>query len=65
MIYHVVFFDRRTEETWIAGVYAPDEDQARQIGAILLSRKYAYVVAPDKCRVIPVPGLTSPEMTTT
>ncbi len=65
MIYRVVFYNRSTSATWSTGVYAPTREQARQIGAILLSRSYNYNVPVEKCEVIDIPSITSDEMTTT
>lgn len=65
MIYRVVFYDRSTRETWAVGVYANNDDQAKQIGAILISRAHGYQVSPEQLKVIQIPSLTSDQMTTT
>lgn len=65
MIYRVVFYNRSLNVTWSAGVYATDSDQARAIGAILISRSNNYQVRPEQCHVIDIPGLSSDVMTTT
>lgn len=65
MIYRVVFYNRSLSATWSTGVYAGSKDQAREIGAILLSRTYNYNIPVEKCEVIDISAITSDELTTT
>jgi hypothetical protein len=65
MIYRVAYHDRNSKETWSTGVYATSDGEARQIGAILLSRANRYNISPEQVEIIQVPGITSDVTTTT
>lgn len=65
MFYRVLFFDKSKTVRYGTGVYAEDEQSAREVAAIILGMSYNITVRPEVLIVVEIRSLTSDVPTTT
>lgn len=65
MFYRVLFYDPNRNTRWGTGVYAVDEQTAREVAAIIIGMAHNVTVDPQALTVVEIRSLESDIPTTT